>query len=49
MAQVNEGMRQKENSERLEWLQIHVDLHTEEKALQVLLLLLLILPTPWHL
>jgi len=24
----------KENSERLEWLQIHVDLHTEEKALQ---------------
>eukprot|EP00092_Neocalanus_flemingeri_P031088 GFUD01033768.1.p1 GENE.GFUD01033768.1~~GFUD01033768.1.p1 ORF type:complete len:485 (-),score=138.51 GFUD01033768.1:275-1729(-) len=32
--QVNEGMRMKENSERLEWLQIHVDLHTEEKALQ---------------
>ena len=24
----------KENSERLEWLQIHVDLQTEEKALQ---------------
>ena len=24
----------KENSERLEWLQIHVDLHTEEKNLQ---------------
>ena len=24
----------KENSERLEWLQIHTDLHTEEKALQ---------------
>ena len=23
--QVNEGMRHKENSERLEWLQIHVD------------------------
>jgi len=32
--QVNEGMRMKENSERLEWLQIHVDLQTEEKALQ---------------
>jgi len=31
---VNEGMRMKENSERLEWLQIHVDLHTEEKNLQ---------------
>ena len=31
---VNEGMRMKENSERLEWLQIHVDLQTEEKALQ---------------
>ena len=27
-------MRMKENSERLEWLQIHVDLHTEEKNLQ---------------
>ena len=27
-------MRMKENSERLEWLQIHVDLQTEEKALQ---------------
>jgi hypothetical protein len=33
-SKVNEGMRMKENSERLEWLQIHVDLHTEEKALQ---------------
>jgi len=32
--QVNEGMRMKENSERLEWLQIHVDLHIEEKNLQ---------------
>ena len=34
VCQVNEGMRMKENSERLEWLQIHVDLHTEEKNLQ---------------
>ena len=25
MKQVNEGMRHKENTERLEWLQIHVD------------------------
>ena len=32
--QVNEGMRMKENSERLEWLQIHVDLQSEEKSLQ---------------
>ena len=32
--QVNEGMRMKENSERLEWLQIHLDLTSEEKALQ---------------
>lgn len=32
--QVNEGMREKENSERLEWLQIHVDLHHEEKSIQ---------------
>ena len=32
--QVNEGMRMKENSERLEWLQIHVDLQSEEKTLQ---------------
>ena len=31
---VNEGMRMKENSERLEWLQIHVDLESEEKAFQ---------------
>ena len=31
---VNEGMRMKENSERLEWLQIHVDLQAEEKVLQ---------------
>ena len=29
-----EGMRMKENSERLEWLQIHVDLQSEEKTLQ---------------
>ena len=27
-------MRMKENSERLEWLQIHVDLESEEKAFQ---------------
>ena len=27
-------MRMKENSERLEWLQIHVDLQSEEKTLQ---------------
>ena len=32
--QVNEGMRMKENSERLEWLQIHVDLQSEERSLQ---------------
>ena len=32
--QVNEGMRMKENSERLEWLQIHVDLQSEEKSFQ---------------
>ena len=29
--QVDEGMRQKENSERLEWLQIHVDAQGPEK------------------
>ena len=34
VTQVNEGMRMKENSERLEWLQIHVDLQSEEKTLQ---------------
>lgn len=27
-------MREKENSERLEWLQTHVDLDTEEKHWQ---------------
>ena len=32
--QVNEGMRMKENSERLEWLQNHVDLQSEEKSFQ---------------
>jgi hypothetical protein len=31
--QVNEGMRHKENSERLEWLQIHVDCRPAELSL----------------
>ena len=31
--QVNEGMRHKENSERLEWLQLHVDCRPAELSL----------------